>query len=557
MKHFGVISVATLGLLCILTLAGCRQGAHYRADLLRADSVMDARPDSAYGIVARLQPDSLDDANRALLCLLTTQAKWKTFQDVKRDTAWDAAIRHFTEQGDEDRLAKCYYYNGLVLGELKQDSTALRYLLLAQSHIDRSQDTEYRMLIRLDIGKLLNAHSLFLLALPYFEQASDLARRMNDYRIEVAALCFKSFYYVSIRRFDLCLNNDYKALIIANKNNLSAYYHTIYNSISSDYFELKRYDEAIKFSQRCLNVLNGDTSKQTFYYSHLIIGVCKLKMLDRQEAYKHLMTAKKSPALEIQTSVLSQLAMLDRLEKRHEESEVLNDKSSMLYQEYLHQKDGQGLASVHYGFLKQQSADAERLSARREIFLRICVLSLSGLLCLFVVFVLLKGKYFFKNKDEIFTWYKAFEEKQKENMESIHVKGEATEGIEVVDSQQQKENDTALWLHYKDDSMRLQKLFSTQLNDSLSLMQYIFTSPKYGMLGKSQWRKIRVFLKCIDPDFLQRIERSNLSVHKKEILMLVRLGVPNKTIGLIFNCKAETISREMRLIRKQAFLHEI
>ena len=142
-------------------------------------------------------------------------------------------------------------------------------------------------------------------------------------------------------------------------------------------------------------------------------------------------------------------------------------------------------------------------------------------------------------------------------MESIHVKGEATEGIEVVDSQQQKENDTALWLHYKDDSMRLQKLFSTQLNDSLSLMQYIFTSPKYGMLGKSQWRKIRVFLKCIDPDFLQRIERSNLSVHKKEILMLVRLGVPNKTIGLIFNCKAETISREMRLIRKQAFLQEI
>jgi hypothetical protein len=105
MKHFGFISVAALGLLCILTLAGCRQGAHYRADLLRADSVMDARPDSAYGIVARLRPDSLDDANRALLCLLTTQAKWKTDRDISNDTAWDAAIRHFTEQEDYDRLA--------------------------------------------------------------------------------------------------------------------------------------------------------------------------------------------------------------------------------------------------------------------------------------------------------------------------------------------------------------------------------------------------------------------------------------------------------------------
>jgi hypothetical protein len=117
MKHFGFISVAALGLLCILTLAGCRQGAHYRADLLRADSVMDARPDSAYGIVARLRPDSLDDANRALLCLLTTQAKWKTDRDISNDTAWDAAIRHFTEQEDYDRLAKCYYYKGVVCNQ--------------------------------------------------------------------------------------------------------------------------------------------------------------------------------------------------------------------------------------------------------------------------------------------------------------------------------------------------------------------------------------------------------------------------------------------------------
>jgi tetratricopeptide (TPR) repeat protein/DNA-binding CsgD family transcriptional regulator len=384
----GTIRITTIiaGIICILSLTCCKHEANYRSDLLRADSVMDARPDSAYGIVAKVRPDSLDEANRALLCLLSTQAKWKTFQDVKQDTAWDEAMRHFTEQRDEDHLAKCYYYKGLVLKELGQDSTALRNLLTAQSHIDKTNDNEYRTLIRLDIGKLLNEHSLFLLAVPYFKQVCSIAEQSKDFRKIVDALCCRSFYYASIKRFDLSLNNDYNALIIATKNNLNSYYHTIYNSISSDYLELKRYDEAIKFSEKCLCVLNGDTTKKTFYYSHLIIGACRLKMFDYKEAYKHLMIAKMSPELDIQTNVLNQLAVLESIKNKYKESEALNDKSYLQYQEYLYQKDKQGLAAVHYNFLQQQSADAERLSAQKKNTLIIFfIIAVSMIGALFIV----------------------------------------------------------------------------------------------------------------------------------------------------------------------------
>jgi tetratricopeptide (TPR) repeat protein len=517
---------------------------------------MDARPDSAYGIVAKIRPDSLDEANRALLCLLSTQAKWKTFQDVKQDTAWDEAMRYFTKQGDEDHLAKCYYYKGLVLKELGQDSTALRNLLTAQSHIDKTNDNEYRTLIRLDIGKLLNEHSLFLLAVPYFKQVCSIAEQSKDFRKIVDALCCRSFYYASIKRFDLSLNNDYNALIIATKNNLNSYYHTIYNSISSDYLELKRYDEAIKFSEKCLCVLNGDTTKKTFYYSHLIIGACRLKMFDYKEAYKHLMIAKMSPELDIQTNVLNQLAVLESIKNKYKESEALNDKSYLQYQEYLYQKDKQGLAAVHYNFLQQQSADAERISAQKGTFLYFCIFILSGLLCLIVFFVFLKSHYFFKYRKEIFKWYRTFEEKQNIRIEPDNEVEKSAKNTELKEKQQHVDTSADFWLQYKNDSIKLKKIFSAQLNGSLSLIQYIFTSPRYGMLGQNQWKEIKAFLKCIDPDFLNKIENTNLSVHKKEILMLVRLGVPNKTIGLIFNCKAESISREMRLIKKQVFSSE-
>jgi tetratricopeptide (TPR) repeat protein len=437
MKHFGLISVAALGLLCIFTLAGCRQGAHYRADLLRADSVMDARPDSAYGIVARLRPDSLDDANRALLCLLTTQAKWKTFQDVKRDTAWDAAIRHFTEQGDEDRLAKCYYYKGVVCTENDEKESAISNLLRAESLIKKTGDAEYKTLIYLDIGKFLCNNDLTAEALPYFNAVIQMGEKTKDFRKVVDALCCQSYYYDDKKAYDSCIIGLNSALKLVEKYRLDSYRNNIYNGFSATYFSLKNFKRSIYYSNLCLEILNNDTTQGNYYYSHVLLGDCFFELHQDSLSKVHFLEAINSPFYDARLDAYNHLFELEKKAGHYALAKVYKDKSEKVRISYWSNEKKAKIANTRFRFA-MESERSEQMAEKRSSILLIIVLFL--VLCLVSVlfikmFICLKRYVLFKRTtkhlfDE-FVQEKTIELKQSEKQyeSSLQKKGIISTGI--------------------------------------------------------------------------------------------------------------------------------
>jgi tetratricopeptide (TPR) repeat protein len=300
----GTVRINTIiaGIICILSLTCCKHEANYRSDLLRADSVMDARPDSAYGIVAKIRPDSLDEANRALLCLLSTQAKWKTDQDITKDTMWDEAIRHFTEQKDYDRLAKCYYYRGVVWKERNEVDKAMRDYLSAAEYIGKTRDYYYNNLINSYIGHLYMDQMAYDKTPKYLNAAYRAAEAMNDSVGMAYALMDMCDYYDCSKQFKKSIANAQKAFKLIRSDTTDAYYLIISDELANAYYFLKDYKKSLHYALLILPIYSKDsTSENKAYYSTLARIYLALK--DYNEAKKYYQESVKSSVL--QTKLVS------------------------------------------------------------------------------------------------------------------------------------------------------------------------------------------------------------------------------------------------------------
>jgi tetratricopeptide (TPR) repeat protein len=313
----GTIRITTLivGIIGMLLLTCCKHEANYRSDLLRADSVMDARPDSAYGIVAKIRPDSLDEANRALLCLLSTQAKWKTDQNITKDTMWDEAIQHFTEQEDYDRLAKCYYYRGVVWKERNEVDKAMKDYLSAAEYIGKTRDYYYNNLINSYIGHLYMDQMAYDKTPKYFTAAYQAAKAMNDSVGMAYALMDICDYYDCSKQFKKSIANAQKAFKLIRCDTTNTFYTTIANKLANTYYYLGDYKKSLHYALQILPLYSKDSiSDNGPYYATLARVYFSLKKYD--EAKKYYMQAIKSPVME--TEVVSYDGLHNIFEEKNE-----------------------------------------------------------------------------------------------------------------------------------------------------------------------------------------------------------------------------------------------
>ena len=131
-----------LGILLMLVLVaggtGCGWLRRYDARLVRADSLMQASPDSALAIVGAI--DSLaGDANLAYRDLLLTQARYKCYVDITAgdDSAITRAMAWYRAHGGErEKLTRAFLYKGAVMQELGHVDSAMYYYKTAEVTAD-------------------------------------------------------------------------------------------------------------------------------------------------------------------------------------------------------------------------------------------------------------------------------------------------------------------------------------------------------------------------------------------------------------------------------------
>lgn len=217
--------------------------------LLCADSLMEARPDSALFILESISsPQKLPRADRALYALLLTQAKYKNYIPLEDDSLIKTAVEYYGDRKKSLYAAKAHYYWGATYRDMgytsfaveeyltairlmpvKDDFLAMIYDNLAECYEEDELDNvamdAYRKAYQILKGKSGQAYPLrgiarmFLLqnrkdsALCYYQQALDCALEVQD--SDVVGAVYHDFAIVYNEKKDYVQANKYVSKAIA------------------------------------------------------------------------------------------------------------------------------------------------------------------------------------------------------------------------------------------------------------------------------------------------------------------------------------------------------
>ena len=180
------ISMLGSSLIAILiTLAACSRDGGYEAPLAKADSLMDARPDSALYILDTMEASSQDFTKNTLrrwqLCRLMAQNKCDTV--FHSDSLQLVLTDYFDRNGTPNERMTAYYLLGRAYVDMGDAPLALRcYLDAAECADTTSDDCDWRLLtiVHLQAGTLFYRQYLPNEALVFFGKAEQMALRCDD-----------------------------------------------------------------------------------------------------------------------------------------------------------------------------------------------------------------------------------------------------------------------------------------------------------------------------------------------------------------------------------------
>jgi len=111
-------------------------------------------------------------------------------------------------------------------------------------------------------------------------------------------------------------------------------------------------------------------------------------------------------------------------------------------------------------------------------------------------------------------------------------------------------NNILLKNQIKEKRVDLAKLISSEYDADLDILKTILGLKKNRVLTENEWQSIYRLIDVIDHSLLEELEKiDNLSNYDKEITALSVLGVRPKTIALMYNTLATSVSREKNRIK--------
>lgn len=166
-------------ILSALIFTAC-SAPHSDARLDKIAASIDSIPESALKALAEINRDSLPEADRHYLDLLTIKAADKAYIDHESDSLILDVINYYSSH-EKDLYPEALYYAGRVYSDLGDFPTALKHF---HDALDRLHDTKDQLDLKSRIlsqtGRLLNTLSLFDEAIPYIEESISIGKQTKD-----------------------------------------------------------------------------------------------------------------------------------------------------------------------------------------------------------------------------------------------------------------------------------------------------------------------------------------------------------------------------------------
>ena len=155
-KKYLYLLVATIIIAVVILLSFFHSSHSLRRELILADSLMNAKPDSVLAILNQIEDTKhLSKEEAALYALLMTQAQFKNYKPVESDSLIKIAYEYYMGSRDSLRKSQVYFYKGRIHENLKNAKEAINFYQKASVAAESIKDYDFLTLIYNRWGLLL------------------------------------------------------------------------------------------------------------------------------------------------------------------------------------------------------------------------------------------------------------------------------------------------------------------------------------------------------------------------------------------------------------------
>ena len=233
-------------------LAGCsgkRAGEHPLAELVRAESVMFDRPDSALHILETMPMPSArrDKENHALWCLLVTQAQYKQVMTIPSDSLVRIAYDYYKPTDNARRKAMSALYMGDINYDLGNIEEAMQYYLEGKTEVEKTDDYKTGYLVMVSLCRLYLYRDFADYALEACRKAYNYAVEDSNKRYQIGALKYLARCYSIMNRLPEAIEtyNECCTISIELGYKNSKHYYNILHEIALVYINSHEYEKSL------------------------------------------------------------------------------------------------------------------------------------------------------------------------------------------------------------------------------------------------------------------------------------------------------------------------
>jgi len=193
MKRLSRILVFIVLVSCSGNITSVRHGAFDAAERL-----MQARPDSALGLLRGTDTSGFNRAARAKYALLLSQALDKNYIDLKSDSIIRPAVEYYSRRGRATDRAWTYYYLARIHTNAGDLEAAIRAYVSAEHYAARCDDYNLRGLLYANMGNLYYNQYNLDGALQMYERSIEAYRKTDNLcNLERSLYAKAKTYYLS------------------------------------------------------------------------------------------------------------------------------------------------------------------------------------------------------------------------------------------------------------------------------------------------------------------------------------------------------------------------
>lgn len=172
--------------------------------LTDADRLMESNTDSALTLLNRIDTaaDLREDGRKALYYLLLTQAQHKCYHPTTADSMLDFSLKHYQAIKDEEKLARTYYYMGIIAYHRKQYEISISQLKSGLKVANKLDNDELKSKYYESLCEINEDCGYWDLSLLYGKELLAHALKMRDTGTVVRSYSYLYYIYKKMNNLD-------------------------------------------------------------------------------------------------------------------------------------------------------------------------------------------------------------------------------------------------------------------------------------------------------------------------------------------------------------------